>query len=361
MKALQKDFPKQYIEPAVDLLETMSLSGKPEVLGSAADRTIIYSADLDAHDTVAWSSDLPQRFRTMVASLNVMKDVRITDIKAGIVPEWNILETAHLTKGVVLNYNYSAAMDILESLYNRGIISKEEYDESRPLLKPNISPMDFLIAQKSLRFGIVRWTPKDVKAGFVKLRNGVTLSLADAMLQKTILKVDVIYWIENRFVECEMLYQIKVKGKFLISETADEIKQAIKENLLYYASQGNWMKVAKRMYSLSRLDKATTIQDVLRQKIFNSDLGRLYSVLSDAKSLEDLKEGKKEPGDTARIHQEEDGFRARLALITLPPLIKPVDPFTKNFIDKIEGVLQPRVKAQLKELHLLPLPKKWVA
>ena len=358
---MQKDFPKQYIEPAVELLKKMSLSGKPEVLGSAADRTIIYSADLDAHDKISWSADLPQRFRTMVASLNVMRDVRITDIKAGIVPEWNILETAHLTKGVVLNYSYSGSVERVESLYNRGIITKEEYEEVKPLLKPNISPMDFLIAQKALRFGIVRWTPKEVKAGFVKLRDGTTLSLSDAMQQKTLLKVDVVYWVENRFVECEMLYQIKFKGKLLVAETPSDIKQGIKENLLYYASQGNWMKVAKRMYSLSRLDSATTIQDVLRQKIFNSDLGRLYSVLSDAKSLEDLKEGKKMAGDEERIHQEEDGFRGRLALVTLPPLIKPVDPFTKNFIEKIEGVLQPRVKAQLKELHLLPLPKKWIA
>jgi hypothetical protein len=162
-------------------------------------------------------------------------------------------------------------------------------------------------------------------------------------------------WIENRFVDCEMLYMIKKGKKSIIKVDGADIKQGIKENLLLYASQGNWMKVAKRMYSLSRLDKATTIQERLRERIFNSDLGRLYSILSDARSLE-VTEGKSKE----RVDQEIDGFRGRLALITLPPLLKPQDPFQAGFADKLEGILQPRVKSALKELNLLPLPKKWV-
>jgi hypothetical protein len=81
--------------------------------------------------------------------------------------------------------------------------------------------------------------------------------------------------------------------------------------------------------------------------------------LSDAKSLEDLKVGSKQPKDKERIHQETDGFRARLALITLPELIKPLDPFSKNFSDKLNGILQPKVKEVLQHINLFPVPKKW--
>jgi hypothetical protein len=221
--------------------------------------------------------------------------------------------------------------------------------------------MEFAIAKKEVRFGVIRWKPKDVKAGFVTLRDGTTLTLEEALQQKAMTKVDVIAWIENRFVECEMLYMIKKNGKMLLNDTMEEVRQQIKENILLYSSKGNWMKVAKRMYNLSRMDGATTIQEQLRTRVFNSDLGRLYSVLSDARSLEDLKENSQLASDKKRIHQETDGFRARLALVTLPPLLKPIDPFTKDFGDKVEGILQPRVKALLKEMHLLPLPKKWVA
>jgi hypothetical protein len=355
-----KSFPEQYIEPTVEIVETLSISGKPLIVGSASDRTILYSADLDLNDNPTWSPELPRKFKRVVEKLESMKDVRVTDFKAGIVLEWNLMEMAHLTKGVVLNYNYDKIMDHLVSLYDRKIITHDEYKEVKPLIKPYPSPLEFLVAKKAVRFGIVRWTPRDVEAGFVKLRDGTTLSFADALQQRTIVKIDIVIWIENRFVDCEVLYNIVKNGQQLNTATPEDIRQGIKESMLVFANEQNWMKVAKRMYSLSKLDKTTTIQDRLRDEIFNTDLGRLYSVLSDAKSLNDLREEGVTQKEKERIHQETDGFRGRLALVTLPPLLKPVDPFSKNFIEKLEGILQPRVKSSLASLNLLPLPKRWL-
>jgi hypothetical protein len=84
----------------------------------------------------------------------------------------------------------------------------------------------------------------------VKLRDGTTLSFEDAILQKTPPKVDLVAWIENRFVECEMLYFLKIKGKTIVETDQACVERGIKESLLTFASEGNWMKVAKRMYSL---------------------------------------------------------------------------------------------------------------
>jgi hypothetical protein len=357
---MKKAYPQHYIEPVVNLLKILSISGQPNVLGSGSDRTVLYSADIDVQDTVNWSPQLPAQFRKVVETIDTTKDVKITDIKCGWVPEWNLLESAHLTKGVVLNYNYEILMARLESLYDRKIITKEEYDESRPLLKPHPNPLEFLIAKRALRFGIVRWTAKDIMAGYVKLRDGTTLKLESALQHRTITKIDVIVWIENRFVDCEVVYQIIRQGRPLVSVTPEEVTQGIKESLLVFAAESNWMKVAKRMYSLARISKATYIQEKLRINIFNSDLGRLYSVLSDALSLEALRESGTTVKEKVRIKQETDGFRARIALITLPPLLKPIDPFTPKFIDILQSILQPRVKAALKDLRLLPLPAKWL-
>ena len=167
IKALKKEFPEHFIAPAVHLLRDLSLSGDPTVLGSGSDRTVLYSADLDAMDTAPLTPDTPARFKEKIQHLEGMKDVRIGDIKSGILPEWNILEEAHVTKGKVLGYNAEAAKERLDALRGRHIITEAEYKESIRLLKPKPSPLEFLIAQKAMRFGIVRWTPKDVKAGFV--------------------------------------------------------------------------------------------------------------------------------------------------------------------------------------------------
>ena len=357
---MKKHFPQQYTEPTVNLINAMSISGNPQILGSSSDRTILYSADLDANDAIDWSPAITRKFKEVVDTLESMKNVRITDIKAGFLPEWNIMEDSHLTKGVVLNYNHTKFLDQIESLHDRRIITKEEYDDGKMLIKTHPSPLQFLVAKKALRFGLVRWTPKDIDVGFVKLRDGTTMALSVALQQRSIVKVDVVSWIENRFVECEMVYSISKNGTRLVDSTPEEVKQGIKESLLVFASEHNWIKVAKRLYSLAKQDGAVTIQERLRDVIFNSDLGRLYSILSDARSLEVLREEGVTAKEKERIHQETDGFRARLALITLPPLIKPVDPFSSGFADKLEGILQPSVKEILTSFFLLPIPKKWL-
>ena len=356
---IRKEFPEQYIKPVVQILNGLSLSGKPEIVGSGADRKILYAADFDANDLSSWSPTTARRLRDKILHLDTMRNVRVGDIKAGVVPEWNILCDGHVTKGKVLGYNYEVAKEKVESLFQRGIILQDEHKEALELLKPHPTGLEFLVAQKALRFGVVRWCPKNIASGFVKLRDGTTLSFADAILQKTPPKVDLVVWIENRFVECEMLYFLKYKGEDIVENDQTCVERGIKESLLIFASEGNWMKVAKRMYSLARLQKATYVQERLRDHIFNSDLGRLYSVLNDATTLETLKEEGVNETEKARIMQETDGFRARLALITLPPLLKPKDPFAKDFIPSLCSILQPSVKSTLLHLNLLPLPAKW--
>ena len=357
--ALLKDFPEHYIEPVVRILNELSLSGNPEIVGSGSDRLILYAADFDANDRSSWSPTTAKRLRDRIRHLDTMRNVRVGDIKAGLVPEWNILCEGHVTKGKVLGYNYEVAKDKLETLYNQGIVLEEEFKEGMKSLKPHPTPLEFLVAQKALRFGVVRWTPQSIAAGFAKLRDGSTMSFNDAILHSTPPKVDLVIWIDNRFVECEMLYFLKYKGKEIVETDTESVERGIKESLLIFASEGNWMKVAKRMYSLARLQKATTIQDRLRDEIFNADLGRLYSILTDATTLETLKEEGVNELEKTRIAQETDGFRARLAVITLPPLLKPIDPFSKDFIPTLSGVLQPAVKSALLRLNLLPLPAKW--
>ena len=355
-----KQYPVQYTEPVREVIDTLSITQSPTILGSAADRTIIYAADLDIRDNVNWSSAFPRRFQNLVYRLEHKTDMRVTDIKAGVIHEWNILENAYVTKGVVMNYNCDQALDKMKSLYDRMIINKEEFESGKHLLIHHPSPLQFLVAQKALRFGLVRWTPKDVAHGFVTLRDGTKLRLGDALLQRSIVKVDIIAWVESRFIECEAVYNINKDGRSLVLTTPEEIKQGIKESLLIFASEHNWMKVAKRMYSLSKMDNATTIQECLRKYIFNAEIGRLYSILSDAQSLQVLKEESVTKEDEERIHRETDGFRGRLSTITIPALLKPVDPFSKGFVEKLDKVLQPLVKTSLSSLKLLPLPKKWL-
>lgn len=352
-------YPDHFAEPTVTVLDLLSLSGKPEILGSATDRLVLYSADIDSRDLSTWRPEYPRIIRERVRLLNKMPNVRIGDIKGGIVPEWNILGEAHFTKGKVLGYNAMEAKEKVKNLFSRKIITKEEYENALNLLISHPTGLEFLVAQKELRFGIVRWTPKDMAAGFVKLRDGTTLSLEDAMLQPTIFKIDLILWDNERFLDCEMMYIFSIKGKTIVEYNDTTLRRAITESMLIFAAQRNWMKVAKRLYLLAKADKATTIASALRDKIFNSDFGRLYAILSDAETLAILKEEGVTEEEKAHIHQEQDAMRERLSKVTLPSFLRPHDPFSKGFISTIQKNLQPGIKKILFALKLIPIPKKW--
>jgi hypothetical protein len=352
-------FPEHFAEPTVKVLRLMSLSGKPEILGSASDRLVLYSADIDAVDKVEWKPEYPRVIRERIRILHNTPNVRIGDIKGGIVPEWNILSGGHFTKGKVLGYNAAEAREKVHNLFSRKIITKEELDTALKLLVPHPSGLEFLVAQKELRFGIVRWTPKDIAVGFVKLRDGTTLSLETAMLQPTIFKIDLVFWDNDRFIDCEMLYRFIQKGKKVVEESPEVLRRNIKESIVIFAAQQNWMKVAKRLYLLAKADRATTIQDNLRDLIFNSDFGRLYAILSDAETLVTLKEEGVTEEEKKHIHQETDAMRERLAKVTLPSFLKVHDPFSKVFIHTIQTHLQPGIKKVLVGLKLIPIPKKW--
>nr|WPF46460.1 MAG: hypothetical protein [Lake Baikal virophage 3] len=353
-------YPEHFTEPTVKVLTLLSLSGDPEILGSASDRLVLYSADIDAIDTSQWKPEYPRIIRERLRLLGKMSNVRIGDIKGGIVPEWNILSNGHFTKGKVLGYNAYESREKVSNLFSRKIITKEEYDQALKLLVPHPSGLEFLVAQKELRFGIVRWTPKDIAVGFVKLRDGTTLSLENAMLQPTIFKIDLVFWDNERFIDCEMLYRFKIKSRIIAEDNPEAIRKNIKESMLIFASQQNWMKVAKRMYLLAKADDAVTIQENLRDKIFNSDFGRLYGILSDAETLSILTEEGVTEEEKKHIHQEKDAMRERLSKITLPAFLKPLDPFSKVFIDTIQKHLHPGIKKVLLDIKLIPFPKKWV-
>ena len=349
-----KVFPDHFTEPVVDLLKTLSLSGHPEIHGTSADRKVLYAADIDAEETLEWKDSFADKLQDAIGKLNSKRDVRITDIKAGVVEEWNILEEASLVKRKILGYNASLARRKVEQLEQQSIITKEESKEALAMLKPSLSPLEFVKTKKALRFGVVRWTPQEVKKGYKTLRDNHTLTWKEALQQSIPPKVDFVAWIEPQFMEFSMIYFFKEKGKYLAPQ--DNLIQKLKQDILVYASEGNWMKVARRIYSYCKFKDAETCKKNLQTHIFNTDLGRLYSLLADAETLQMLEETATKE-EQERIQQERDGFRARLALVTTPGFKHPVNPHLKTLTEKLNSALQPRVKSTLLRLKLLPLPR----
>jgi hypothetical protein len=99
-----------------------------------------------------------------------------------------------------------------------------------------------------------------------------------------------------------------------------EIEPSLRENIFVLHHEGNYFKMAKRMFALAKFKKYTSMLEKL-SPLFNGDAGRLYIVYGDIGTLESLIEshGIVSP---SKIDFEIDQFKGRLSNIGLEKYIR---------------------------------------
>jgi hypothetical protein len=194
------------------------------------------------------------------------------DIKIGEIPEWNLMKNG---------FNLQEERKHLDELFKEKIISKQEYSNGTKLLE-NLTPLKSIQARKQLRFGILRWTPKDVLKGHLKLRNKKVISLYEAFETSGITKVDVISWSNNKYNEFSniILWNNYTKQQNPI--------ESIRENIVEYLHDKNYLKVLKRIFSLSKLLEDSVTEEKCIS-ILNSEIGYLYTIVADLEVLAEMK------------------------------------------------------------------------
>ena len=168
-----------------------------------------------------------------------------------------------------------------------GVLTKDEAGSYVERLSPNLTPEQWVIVKKDIRPHIIRWKPSDVEKGYQILRTGRKYTLEEAFTSPVIAKLDVVGWVQgSRFAEFSMIYKFVNKGKVLNNYKMD-VEQELKESILYYSLSNRWFKVTKRMFSYARFhDDDRSLKDLT--PILNSDVGRLYIILSDIQTIQGL-------------------------------------------------------------------------
>ena len=323
MEVKERAYPENYPSDAIAILKAMSFTdGKAvKLLGSMAIRSQQYAGDYDGFELVKKSGntetvlkELANKFQEIVRRLGRMPNISIGDIKAGSVEEWRIFSAdALVKKGRVTGYNAEESKRKVDELKRNQILTPTEAREANELLKPSLTPVEFLKARKELRPNIVRWTPAEVLAGQKTLVDGSTYTLEEAFSSPTISKLDVIAFVQNnKYTEFSMLYQFEVNGTMLNPDTIG-IEDSLREDILYYTAANKPFKVLKRQFALAKFKHNNYLLKKLTP-ILNSDLGRLYSLSSDIGVLMDLLEGDHKV-DLNKVRYEIDQFKFRLGNI----------------------------------------------
>jgi hypothetical protein len=331
----RKAYPDGYPVDALQILSKMSFSdGKNvQVVGSMALRSQVYAGDYDATETVQVKSlaETARKFKEIVRALEDTSLTYIGDIKSGSVEEWKVVDT---------HYNYSKSQKKLDELRDLKIITTEEHRKGTKLLKPYLTKLELLEARRELRFHIIRWKPADVLKGYKILVDGRKFTLEDAFQTPTITKVDVVSWVQNnRFTDFSIIYTFK-RGTKVLNPGMGDIEQSIRENIYVLKHEGNYFKMAKRMFALARLKGYTRTMKLL-SSMFNGDLGRLYIVYGDLGTLESMFESThKLPYE--KIEFELDQFHGRLSNIGLPKYLNA----EKEIIQDLDELMDTRERSE---------------
>lgn len=349
---LKKEYPNGYPNDAVEILKQMSFSdGKNvNVVGSMALRSQIYAGDYDADEKVVTRGikeialkELTRKFKSIIRNLEKTPLTYIGDIKSGSIEEWRV---------VTRPYNAEKSQEKLKELFDKKIISKDEYEEGKRRCKSTLSKLELLLLENDFRPNIIRWRPAEVLRGYKILKDGRKFTLEQAFETPTITKLDVVSWVQNnRFTDFSLIYEFKNNGKVLNPGIRD-FEESIRENIVVLHSEKKYYKMAKRIFALAKYTENDEVLEIL-SPLFNGDLGRLYIVYGDIGTLENLFDIEKNiPYE--KLELEVDQFKGRLSNISLLGYIRQekhlfelIDTFTKmnkSFLTK------PKMLRLLKEL-----------
>ena len=213
-------------------------------------------------------------------------------------------------------------------LSNEGLITGED----EKLLLKNIKEVNnskiqanqYDIITKILReYYILRWSEKEVLDGEKQLI-GKNIKLNEALNMNTIIKIDEITDINNRFIEITNIFFLQSnyggKTKDLNKENGPYIELPIEIEKLYYSNlYYNPFKCLKRIFAYSRASKNVDkpeFKDIL-EKIFpfiSSSTSAMYQIKSELESISLIMERSKSI-PIAKINNQIDYMKLRLASI----------------------------------------------
>ena len=234
------------------LIEKFSVKGKVKLVGSNQRRGMLFVSDYDIMTELKGRANILADYFKKVMKEIPKKDYYFMDFKCGI------------DKRLIYNFDEDDLTEYLKNplipkSYKKKILDSK--GEERVKLIRDLF--------------ILRWTRDDIIKGFIKLIDGTKYNLTEALQDDTIIKLDIIIPIGDRFAEVSEMYMYKQTtddNKSIIQSLADDI-----EKYRY----NNSMKALKRLYSIISLENPNDKRLPKLELFFNSEYGLLNKVAND--------------------------------------------------------------------------------
>lgn len=218
------------------------------------------------------------------------------DIKSNVKKLKEVFNIISLTR----KYKVIGSSNLKNIRYNSDFDLADFYNNSKPTIKKVVKYFQFIyktLDSKSsysyitdFKAGLnsdgepLKWTKEEVKKNNKELIDGSFITLDEAIQQKSTIKIDVVSFINNTFIEISENYYIKMGNisNFEDSEInenkiIDSIKKSEKEEI----QDNNYNKALKRNFSWRYAKNKNDKKLIKLVDFFNSDVGILNKARSD--------------------------------------------------------------------------------
>jgi len=261
-----------FAEPIKQAFNLISYNVENPILsGSSSLSSIQYNNDYDLYEKVYKSNDLNkalkevhQRFKNIINDIKRSDNIYFLDFKLGL--DNDLMPTTSNIKA------------FYKEKYDNGLISKQQLDT---ILNATENELD----EESRLIYTLRWSPKEIQQGYKELSGGRREYFVDALKDKSIIKIDVVYYIYDQFIEFSNIFEIHYGNKTYMPSI--NVIESLKDDMRQLLREGNYFKYLKRLFVLARINNDTKLIENLLE-IFNSNLGLVYKIASQLKTMTDM-------------------------------------------------------------------------
>ncbi len=332
-----KSFPLLQTRPfnslSLDTLEAIKLitldqKYPPNIVGSYKYIIHEYPADIDMFESYESccnredaAKDVELKFKTIAKNLKERDNVYLGDFKAGYDNRFKILIGHIGANGTLINYNPIYIRKAIISLFNKKLLTEKEKDNWLLSVIDHPTLQEYMDLEEKIKSKlIVRWSLDEMIKGIKILPLNLELSLKDALTQKSIVKIDIWIYLNNRYIEMTNWYLLLYKNTKTdklenLSIKPEKYQSSLVKDLYYYNNPAinKYMKLAKRLWLFAVLKKNKKLMYNL-YPLFSSGAAKMYQIIGEIDTIKSIIKKIEKPNYTTIFNNIED-WKTRLGTV----------------------------------------------
>jgi len=304
----------------------------PKIVGSFKYVVHEYPADIDMFETYksccsiyTAKKEIAAKFKAMAQRIKDSQHIYLGDFKAGH-DERYYIDIGHSKGSDILDYNPDKIRAAVLKVKAANLLTREECDLilSKIVEKPKLKEFYTLESLLKKKY-VVRWTIDEMIKGKQTLPLGQEITLEDALTHKSIVKIDIWIYLNQRYIEMTNMFMLTYddtkENTHYLSVKPEAYETSLMEDLQKYSNRSvnKYMKLAKRLWVYAVLKNNTKIMEAL-YPLFSSSASKMYQITGEIETIVNILEHIKHPL-LSSIKANIENWKTRLGTVmsdTLP-------------------------------------------